>query len=324
MALTVLDRGQTVDLGSDLGVGMGRIIAAPMTTPPATDLSDMIYVDTASDTDEVQTLTISGTPAGGNFKLRFRGYNTGVIAYNASAADVDTALEALASIGTGGVTCAGGPLPGTPVTITFAGQLADQNVPTIAVVDSALTGGTTPAAAVAVTTPGVGIYEVRNGWFDIGPTLGGITITHNNTEQTYTIDQLNGDIYAVPNGVEMGIAAAVSKINLETMKLFWEGGTIATIGGSGNRTMGLGSFSSYTQRRAAIISQRPSLDGGVTPGLIQAYTFRITQRSPAESSVVWQKEGAQRAPAFAWKVLPDTAVADERARYGLVIDESDH
>ncbi len=321
---TVLDRGQTVDLGSDLGVGMGRIIAAPMTTAPATDLSDMIQTSTANDATEVQTLTITGTPAGGTFKLRFRGYNTTALNYNATAAEVDAALELLPTIGTGGVTCSGGPLPGTPVVVTFAGQLASQNLPTISVVDSALTGGTTPAAAVAVTTQGVGIYEVKNGWFDVGPTLGGITITHNNTEQTYTIDQLNGDIYSVPNGVEMGIAAAVSKINLETMKLFWEGGTIATISGSGNRTMGLGSFSSYTQRRAAIISQRPSLDGGTTPGKIQAYTFRITQRSPTESSVVWQKEGAQRAPAFAWKVLPDTTVADERFRYGLVIDEADH
>ncbi len=324
MALTILDRGQEVDLGSDLGVGMGMIMAAPMTTPPATDLGDMFQVDNSNDTDEVQTLTITGTPTGGTFKLRFRGYNTTALDWNSTAAEIDAALELLATIGTGGVTCSGGPLPGTPVVITFAGQLADKNVSTIQVVDAALTGGTTPAAAISVTTPGVGIYEPVNGWYHIGPTLGGITVTHNNTEQTYTIDQLNGDIYSVPNGVEIGIAAAVSKINLETMQRFWEGGAIATISGSGNRTMGLGSFSSYTQRRAAIVSQRPSLDGGVTPGLIQAYTFRVTQRSPAESSVVWQKEGTQRAPAFAWRVLPDTTVADERFRYGLLIDESDH
>ncbi len=122
----------------------------------------------------------------------------------------------------------------------------------------------------------------------------------------------------------MTISAAVSKINLETMKLFWEGGAIATIAGSGNRSMGLGGFSSYTQRRACIISQRQSLDGGTTPGKMQAFTFRKTQRSPTESSVVWQKEGTQRAPAFSWKVLLDTIVADERFRYGMVLDESDH
>ncbi len=324
MALTVLDRGQTVDLGSDLGVGMGLIMAAPMTTPPAADLDDIMQVDNTNDTDEVQSLTITGTPTGGNFKLRFRGYNTAVIAHNASAATVQAALELLSTIGSGGVVCAGGPLPGTPIAITFSGNLADQNVPTITVVDSALTGGTTPAATVTTTTPGVGIYEPVNGWYHIGPTLGGITISHNNTEQTYSIDQLSGDIYTLPNGTEMTISAAVSKINLETMKLFWEGGAIATLAGSGNRTMGMGTFSSYTQRRACIVSQRPSLDGGTTPGKIQVYTFRITQRSPTESSVVWQKEGTQRAPAFSWRVLPDTTVADERFRYGLIIDQADH
>lgn len=320
---TVLDRGQTVDLGTDLGVGAGRIIAAPLSTPPASDIDDMIYMTNGSDTDEVQTLTLTGTPAGGNFKLRFRGYNTAVIAYNASAANVETALEALGSVGTNGVVCAGGPLPGSPVTITFSNQLGDQNVPAITVVDEALTGGTTPDAAVTTTTPGIGIYETKlsTGWFDIGPTLGGITVTHNNTEQTYTIDQLNSDIFSLPNGGEMTISAAVSRINLETMKIIWEGGPITTLA-SGNRRMGFGPFESYTQRRAAILSQRPSLDGGTTPGKIQAVCFYLTQRTPTESTLAWQKEGAQRAPAFSWKVLADTTVLSARERWGYILDEA--
>lgn len=110
----------------------------------------------ATGTDEVQTITITGTPTGGTFKLRFNGFTTGTIAYNAAAAAVDTALEALATIGTGGVVCAGGALPGTPVTVTFSGpNLGRRPQPMLEVVESALTGGTTPAVAVTETTPGV-------------------------------------------------------------------------------------------------------------------------------------------------------------------------
>lgn len=110
----------------------------------------------ANGTSEVQTLTITGTPTGGTFKLEFRGQRTATIAFNAAAAAVVTALEALSTIGTGGVTATGTlATPTFEVVITFAGALAARAVPLITVVESALTGGTTPAAAVAETTPGV-------------------------------------------------------------------------------------------------------------------------------------------------------------------------
>lgn len=106
-------------------------------------------------TSEVQTLTITGTPTGGTFKLEFKGQRTAAIAYNASAANVVTALVALSTIGAGGVTASGGALPGTPVVITFAAGNAARAQPNITVQEAAFTGGTAPAAAIAETTPGV-------------------------------------------------------------------------------------------------------------------------------------------------------------------------
>jgi hypothetical protein len=107
-------------------------------------------------TDEVQTITITGTPTGGTFRLKFGDAVSAAIAYNAAAAAVDTALEALPGIGTGGVVCAGGALPGVAVTVTFSGAgLARRPQPLLEVVNAALTGGTTPAVAVTETTPGV-------------------------------------------------------------------------------------------------------------------------------------------------------------------------
>lgn len=106
-------------------------------------------------TNEVQTLTITGTPTGGTFRLTFNGVETANIAYNAAAAAVQSALEAISSIGVGNVLCAGGALPGTPVTITFQGNLAAEPVPLITVTSKALTGGSSPDGSVAETTPGV-------------------------------------------------------------------------------------------------------------------------------------------------------------------------
>lgn len=68
---------------------------------------------------EVQSL-IATSASSGTFTLTFDGDTTAAINWNDSAATVGTRLNALASITTaGGVTCSGGALPGTAVTITF-------------------------------------------------------------------------------------------------------------------------------------------------------------------------------------------------------------
>ncbi|MGE0342555.1 MAG: phage tail tube protein [Porticoccaceae bacterium] len=133
--------------------------------------------DTAG-VSEVQTITISGTPTGGTFTLTFRGQTTAAIDFDATAAEVETAFEALSTVGAGNGTCAGGPLPGTPVTVTFSGDLAASNPPIITAVSS-LTGGTNPAIAIAATTPGY-------------PAMGVHTITPADTVPWLTIEERIG------------------------------------------------------------------------------------------------------------------------------------
>lgn len=101
-------------------------------------------------TGEVQSIAITGTPTGGSFNLTFRGETTAAIPYNATAAQVDAALEALSTIGS--VTTSGGPLPGTAVSVTFVNPTGDVQQLTAS---SSLTGGTTPAVNITTTTPGV-------------------------------------------------------------------------------------------------------------------------------------------------------------------------
>jgi hypothetical protein len=106
-------------------------------------------------TEEVQTVSITGAPTGGTFTLTWNGQTTAAIPYNATAAQVQTALIALSNIGPGDVVCSGGPLPGTAVTVTFGGALANVDQPAMTHTDS-LTGGTSPAVAIATTTAGGG------------------------------------------------------------------------------------------------------------------------------------------------------------------------
>lgn len=116
--------------------------------PPGTGISAQLGLAEESYVNEVQQ--ISGTPSG-PFGLNFDGALTvTTLATNASAAAIQAALEALPNIGTGGVACAGGPLP-TAVTVTFQGGLVSKrNVPALTV-QGAVTGLT-----FTTPTPGTG------------------------------------------------------------------------------------------------------------------------------------------------------------------------
>lgn len=108
-------------------------------------------------TAAVQTLSISNNPNGGSFTLTFGGLATAPIPFNATSAQVQAALTALAPIGAGNVTCSGGPLPGANVIVTFAGQLAPGPQPTITATSANLFGAGSPQVNVVHTTVGQGV-----------------------------------------------------------------------------------------------------------------------------------------------------------------------
>lgn len=106
----------------------------------------------AAGTKEVQTLTKSGTISGGTFTLSYGGQTTTALAYNAAAATVQAALVALSTIGTGGVTVAGGDFStATPFTVTFN---FGGNVSMLTIDTTNITGGGT--VAITESTPGTG------------------------------------------------------------------------------------------------------------------------------------------------------------------------
>lgn len=101
---------------------------------------EWIILAPASGAKTSWNLTISGAPTGGSYFLIVNGYNTAPIAYNANAAAVAAAINALSGMtGLGTVSATGT----TPIAITFptAVQLAANG--------ALLTGGTSPSATVA-------------------------------------------------------------------------------------------------------------------------------------------------------------------------------
>jgi len=119
----------------------------------STTLGDIVdWLNTG--TNEQQTVTITGSPTGGHYNLSYGGQTTGDISYDATAADVQAALESLSTIGTGNVTCSGGPGPDSPIVVTFTGDLGGSNLDSMTIDASGLTGGTSPDGSVAETVAG--------------------------------------------------------------------------------------------------------------------------------------------------------------------------
>lgn len=117
------------------------------------------HLDGSSGLDEVQTVTITGSPTGGTFTLTYSGQTTAAIAYNASAATVKNALVALSNLKAEDITVTGN--AGGPYTVTFNGGLVDGvNVPQMTAASS-LTGGSSPDVTVATTTGGGGAITVN-------------------------------------------------------------------------------------------------------------------------------------------------------------------
>jgi RHS repeat-associated protein len=94
-------------------------------------------VQGSSTGNEIQTVTLSNA-TGGTFRLAFEGYITAPLAYNATAGQVEAALEALASVDN--VTVTGN--AGGPWTVTYGGTQANTDVARLDGDVTAATNGT--------------------------------------------------------------------------------------------------------------------------------------------------------------------------------------
>lgn len=109
--------------------------------------------------NEVQEVVINGAPTGGTFTLTFDGATTGLIAFNATAASIIGALEALSTITPGDVIVRGDAINGFEV--EFVGSLTLVNTPQITADATGLTGGTAPSITTKTTSVGGFLRGIR-------------------------------------------------------------------------------------------------------------------------------------------------------------------
>ncbi len=152
-----------------IGVQDSELILSQPVTASATGVT----VSTAAGpgnlpTNEQQKLVVRATA--GTFKLGFISPKPGSttvatssLDFDASAAEVQLALEGLSNIGAGNVSVSGGPgdaSGSSPYTITFQGRYADTNVFPISVTNISLSGGNPSSSATDTTeVEGGGLVE---------------------------------------------------------------------------------------------------------------------------------------------------------------------
>lgn len=151
---------QTQLIASDFSSTTEHILTLEVTTTAA--------VAFASNTNEVQVITLTESPSGGTFVLGFRGAWTGPIVWNAAASAVQSALRSLSTIGAGNVNVSGS--AGGPWTVTFVGALAGANREQIQANGSGLTGGTVSNFSLQTIVPSSGPnhWDTAENWLPPG------------------------------------------------------------------------------------------------------------------------------------------------------------
>lgn len=155
-------------------------------------------------------------------------------------------------------------------------------------------------------------FDAQTGWNDLGATKTGITVTHNNTEETFDVDQILGDIDTRPVSYEQSVSTALAEMTLERIQVAWEGGPISTSGGF--RTMGVGEPPVYLKRRLAVLFQKAN-------GKLRAHVFRQVTKSPQESALAFNKTGEQQTLPVRFRALADTSISDVYTRTQVIFDQ---
>lgn len=116
-------------------------------------------------TNEVQTVTLAGSPT--SFVLTLDSHDTPDIDGDATAAEVQSALESLPNVGVGNVTVTGS----GPYSVKFSAILGN-----VAQMTGTTTGGTSASVTVATTTAGANAHYA-NGYIPSGTVLGKVSAT---------------------------------------------------------------------------------------------------------------------------------------------------
>ena len=155
-------------------------------------------------------------------------------------------------------------------------------------------------------------YDAQTGWNDLGATKTGITVTHNNTEEEFDVDQILGIIDVRPVSYEQAVTTALAEASLQRMQVAWQGGEITNSGSE--EQMGVGEPTVYLKRRLAVLF--PKADGK-----IRAHVFRLVTKSAQESALAYNKTGEQVQIPVRFRALADTSVVDVYTRTQVIFNQ---
>jgi len=163
-------------------------------------------------TDEIQRVTIGGTPTGGTFKMAFDGFTTAAITWSATNAtllsNVETALEALPNID--GVTMAEDSITAGIGTfdITFSGVNVGKRALNVITAPYNDMTGTAPTIAIAEQTAGVAATHrnAATGALLIDTTNGALYMNVSTTAQAPDWNLVLGNGAAVVNSINQTVA----------------------------------------------------------------------------------------------------------------------
>jgi len=183
--------------------------------------NSLIQVDgypwSASTASEVQTASPDQSPNGGTYTLTYKGQTTAAIAYNASPATIQAALEALSTVNSGDITVGGGAngLDDGDVTFTFRDTLGDVGM--ISIDDSSLSP--TLTVTMSETTKGSAGYISRSS-NTVDDVIYGVTLhLHDTTDAAGEELTLTRDIQSVKDKLDSLVTAynaAISFIKEKT------------------------------------------------------------------------------------------------------------
>lgn len=193
---------------------------------------------------EIYTLVTTGTVTGGTFTVTLGAQTSAAIPWNATAAQVQAALELVSTIGVGNVIVTGGPWPGTAFTISFIGARSGT------ITGSPMTGTFT---GLTGTTPGGTLTRTQTG----------ASVTGSGYQHTITpSDAAQLPFLAVEEQIGSGLEvfrytdAVVNTLHLEAEANGYLMGTVGMIARkqtAGNTPMTAGQLAAQTDESAMIV-----------------------------------------------------------------------
>lgn len=198
-ALSNIEAGH-VSVSGTLNTGITITFGAVVTITAS--VAETVQGSAGPATDEIQTVSlgVDQVATGGTFTLTYSGQTTSAIAYGASAATIQTALEALSNLAPGDVSVAG--TLNTDIVITFGGTLAATNVDAMTVSVASTTGvsalSATDVAAVTVSIASTTFSTVETIASDTA-FLSAVTLTGGSDAATLTVraDSVTGSTLLV-------------------------------------------------------------------------------------------------------------------------------